>query len=183
MACALASVRRLWLVTHATFLHPDDFVAWFHEDSSTERLHELRQALADVPRADWERDLLEALSADSEVRIALLNVQVSELDRRLKAWDTVPRVCARIATSMGFLFGTFALRNLLVDSSDLSLQAADANVQIAMLRAVTLVAMGLASTAFCVAAHVQARKLSAELMGAADRMVDHMEASVDDAAR
>jgi hypothetical protein len=181
MACALASGRRLWLVTRATLLHPDDFVAWFREDGATERLRELRQSLTVIGRADWERDLVDALLAESVARIALLNVQLSELDRRLKAWEHVPRVCARIATSTGFLFGTFALRNLLVDSTDLSLESADANVQNAMLRAITLVAMGLASTAFCVAAHVQARKLSAEFMGAADRMVDHLEASADHA--
>lgn len=179
LACALASARRIWLVTHATFLHPDDLVAWLGAEVQPDSVDRLREALSDLAHAEWELEFLDALFVAEPARSALLNAQLGELERRLKAFEHVPRVCARIATSTGFLFGTLALRRVVADAGEWSLDASDTVVHEAILRAMILVAMGLASTAFCVAAHRCARKLAHGRLEAVDRMVDRLEAILE----
>ena len=63
LACAVASARRVWFAANATALHPEDVHAALSKAESRDAIEALRALVTEVPDADWERDLLAALSA------------------------------------------------------------------------------------------------------------------------
>ena len=75
----------------------------------------LARALESDERLDWERSVAAALGERSDVRAALLGEAMTELDFRARRWLRVPRVCASLASSFGFLLATVALRVGLAD--------------------------------------------------------------------
>lgn len=176
LACALcvaASVRRLWFVTHPTALHPDDVIALATGPTA---IANVRDRIAEVPEADWERDLVEALGApNADARIALVNEQLTELDLRIGRWERVPRVCASVATSVGIMLGTLVLRDGLANAPDLSGEGGERFVRAIVSDAISVAAWGMVGTAFCIAAHAQARRIGRDRLAAADRMVEKLE--------
>jgi hypothetical protein len=173
LACALASVRRLWFVTHATALHPDEVVTSMKKGGKDA----FRAAAADEPAADWERDLLEAVANPNEkARAALVNEQLTELDFRMQQWVKVPRVCASISTSFGFLLATLVLRRGLVDyGPEVSADVAELFVRGLVGDAMSVAAFGLVGTTFCIAAQNAAKKLVAARLEAVDKLVELLE--------
>jgi len=177
LACAVASARRVWFAANATALHPDDVVRALARAKGPEAIDRLRALVAKVPSADWERDLLEALAAPPEQRIALVNEQLTELDHRIQRWARVPRVCASIATSSGFMLATLVLRNgLAADPGDLPSDAGELIVKGLVGSALTVAAMGVIGTAFCIGAHAEAKRIAKARMKGADTMVERLEA-------
>ena len=171
MACAGASARRLWFAANATWLHPDALLGAVKGKG----IEGLRDVVAKEPRADWERDLLAALEAPNvEARAALVNEQLGELDYRVHRWARVPRVCASIATSAGFLLATLVMRKGLAEA-DVSGEAGDLFIRGLVGDALTVAAFGIVGTAFCIAAMGQARRIVRERMVAADRLVERLE--------
>ena len=83
----------------------------------------------------------------------------------------VPRVCASIATSTGFLFGSLALLQGL--SAPEGGDAAVANA--ALVSALDAVSLGIAATAFCVAVHVRTGRLVAQRRAAIDDLVTRLQ--------
>ena len=64
-------------------------------------------SIAQESDASWENELLSAFDADAITRAGrdgVVNEQLLELDWRGQRWARVPRVCASVATSGGFLF-------------------------------------------------------------------------------
>jgi len=188
LACAAASARRLWFAVNATVLHPavlDDALAKAsrgatasgggESSSAAALLERLRALVAAQPEAEWERDLLEALAAPASSRAALVNEQLTELDHRLQRWSRVPRVCASIATSAGFMLATLLLRTGLVDSGDMPIELGELVVRGLVGDALTVGAMGMVGTAFCIAAHGEAKRIVKERSRAADRLVERLE--------
>ena len=177
LACAVASARRVWFAANATALHPDDVVHALARAKGPEAIDGLRALVAKEPSADWERDLLEALASPPEQRIALVNEQLTELDYRIQRWARVPRVCASIATSSGFMLATLVLRNgLAADTADLPSDAGELIVKGLVGSALTVAAMGIIGTAFCIGAHAEARRIAKVRMKGADRLVERLEA-------
>jgi hypothetical protein len=132
----------------------------------------LERAAGREPRASWERALFESLRAPSPQRAALVNEQLTELDFLVKKWVRVPRVCASICTSSGFLLAATVLRTSLATPSDvMDGRAVDA----AVLQAINLAAIGLAGAAFCVAIQMRARRAAASSALAFDRLVGRLE--------
>jgi hypothetical protein len=128
----------------------------------------LRDTIAACEAATWERDLLAALEApDEPSRVALVNEQLRELDWRAHRWSRVPRVCASVTTSAGFLFACVALTGAVALPTD------DAGV--ALVSAVNALAIGMAGTSFCVAVHLRARRIVSERLAAAERFVEVLE--------
>jgi hypothetical protein len=167
----LASARRLFIVTTPTLLVPDDVI-----DALTcgATLADLRRG---VDEGSWEHDLFEALRhPQPEARAALVNEQLSELDRRMKEWDRVPRVCASVATSVGILLGCMVLRQGLATAPDLSGELGELFVRSVLGDAISVACFGIVGTAFCIGAHAQAKRLAKIRMEAADRMVERLEA-------
>ncbi len=170
--CAIASGRRLWLAAHPTRFDPRALREGLPADDPLTAFRALAEA---DPAAAWERDLAEALTAPADVRPALVNEQLGELDANLERWSRVPRVCARVSTSFALVLATLALRRGLTDP-----RALTPDVQALVLHgfvgdALTIVACGLAGAAFCVAAHTQAQLLVRERRQAADKLLERLE--------
>ncbi len=179
LACVLASARRLHFAANPTALHPDDVLAKLGRSPKKKTFESLRAAVASEPDADWERDLFEALAEPRpEARVALVNEQLTELDLRTQRWARVPRVCASIATSVGILLGTMVLRNGLANAPDLSGDLGELFVRDVLGDAISVAAFGIVGTAFCIAAHAHARRLTKERLAAADRMIEKLEEAV-----
>jgi hypothetical protein len=107
------------------------------------------------------------------VRTARINEELTELEDLANRWAGVPRVCARLSTSVGFLCATVGLLQ------GLALPAGDAfsdNLHGALTGAVGALAAGLAGASFCAAAHFRARRVARERAAAADRLVSALTA-------
>jgi hypothetical protein len=136
----------------------------------------VRDAILRSPEASWERDVLEALAHPLPQRTALVNEQLAELDWMIGRWSHVPRVCASIASSTGFLLGAMALR-IGLESATL---ADDAQITSALhgvvADALGVAAIGIAGTVACVAIQHQARRVAKNRHAAADKLVERLEA-------
>jgi hypothetical protein len=164
LACALASACRLALAAAPTSLDPKLLVEAFDQDAT--RWTSLRDAL--IARGlPWESDLFAAFARESDAeREAGVSEQLLELDWRSQRLARVPRVCASVSTSAGFLFASVALMRALA-----SPEPDSASALIAALDALTF---GIAGTSFCVAVHFRARRLLRERLHALDRLVDRL---------
>lgn len=164
----------MWLASNATAWHPDVLLATLGKSPDADAIERLRAAANGDARADWERELLEALAtSDESARAALVNEQLSELDYRIQRWASVPRICARITTSFAFLLAALVLRNGLADATDFSEPAMRALIGDGL----TVVFMGFVGTSFCIAANRQARTVARARLEAADALVDRLEAA------
>lgn len=175
VACILATARRLaWAVA------PTALDAGVLSEQLRARgdgtANALRAAALARPELGWERDLFEALGAsDAAARDALVDEQLLELDWRVRRWSRVPRVCASIATSAGFLFASLALLR--------GLASPDADVNASLFSALNALAVGMAATSFCAAVHLRTRRLPAERFAATERLIESLRVGVGGAAR
>lgn len=175
LACAAASARRVWFAANATAIHPADIHAALAKAKGPEAIAALRELVATVPEADWERDLLDALAAPVAQRIALVNEQLTELDYRIQRWARVPRVCASIATSFGFMLATLVLRKGLADTGEVPVEVGEMIVRGLVADALMVGAMGLIGTAFCIGAQSEAKRIAKARSVGADKLVERLE--------
>ncbi len=175
LACAAASARRVWFAANATALHPEDIHAALARAQGPEAITALRELVANEPDADWERELLDALTAPVAHRIALVNEQLTELDYRIQRWARVPRVCASIATSFGFLLATLVLRKGLADTGDVPVEVGEMVLKGLVADALMVGAMGLIGTAFCIGAQSEAKRIAKGRSVGADKLVERLE--------
>jgi hypothetical protein len=171
VACTYASVRRIGFAAELTALDPKLLLAAIRGSETRDSPRfwgALRAEISALPGAAWERELLSALALDGASRVALVNEQLSELDHRSQRWARVPRVCASVSTSFGFLLAALAMRaGLAVDTLDVSAGVTGA---------VNALTFGIAGTAFCVAAQSRARSILKERLAATDKLVERLEA-------
>ena len=175
LACAAASARRVWFAANATALHPEDLHAALARAKGPEAIVALRELVASEPAADWERDLLDALAAPVAQRIALVNEQLTELDYRIQRWARVPRVCASIATSFGFMLATLVLREGLADTGEVPVEVGEMILKGLVADALMVGAMGLIGTAFCIGAQSEAKRIAKARSVGADKLVERLE--------
>ncbi len=169
LGCIAAASRRLVWAVAPTSLDPAAVLSALKAAPPSGR-RALCEAIAAREDLDWERDVVRASrEADPAARDALLGEQVLELDWRVARWSRVPRVCASIATSAGFLFASVAmLRGLSLPPSD-----SDPDwLRSVLVSALDALAIGIAGTSFCVAVHLRARRATRERIAAAERLVD-----------
>ena len=167
-SCAYASLRRLWLAADATALDSGELASALRATSERRAAWPMiRREIEREPGADWESELIEAIAAPAVARTALVNEQLAELDYRAQRWGRVPRVCASISSTSGFLLASLAMRA--------GLASEDMDISAAVLAAINVVTIGLAGTAFCVAAHVRARAMTRARLAATDALVDRLE--------
>jgi hypothetical protein len=124
------------------------------------------------PSLGWESAVLRAASEeDRDARGAALGELLTEFDGRLQAGARVPRTCASIATSAGFLCGTAALLQGLSDApTGEPLLAAES----LLVSALGALAAGAAGASFCAAVHLRARRSSRAHAEAADALVHRL---------
>lgn len=174
-ACMLASGHALALAVAPTALDERVLLGSMRNRA---RVRQLERRLAVEPAAAWERDLLEAACADDPgIRGALIEEQVVEADWRTQRWTAVPRVCARVATSVGFLGATLILIGALGpdDASALSSGGLSGSP---LGDALNTLAIGLVGTSFCVAVHMRVRAIAAQRRSGIDNLVDRLRSVV-----
>lgn len=174
VVCAAASLQRLAYALAPTVLDPrilTDAIA-----TSKPSLEDLQKAIAIEPSADWEANLLVAMRRPANVRTAEVNEQLLELEQRASRWARVPRVCASVATSFGFLLGSLALRNALLDPN------APEHFDVLVMQALNVVAVGIAGAIVCIAVHFRAGKAAKSRLRIVDGLVERLEKLVREPA-
>lgn len=172
--CAAASTRRLYFATNPLALHP---APWLDAIERGDAAAAAAAAESD-PRADWERELIDATAdPDEEVRAGRINELMIDLDQRLTRWDRVPRVCASIASSAGFLFGSLMLRFGLVAAGTIADDAQSDAINAVVLAAVNVAAFGVAGAAFAIGAQYRARRAAKAYQRDIDALVQALETS------
>jgi hypothetical protein len=168
LACAAASARRLAIAVSPTSLDPKLLLEALPPREDLQTWRHLRDAIVarDLP---WESALFAAMAADSEAaREAAISEQLLELDWQSQRLSRVPRVCASIATSAGFLFASIALMR--------GLAAPDADTAAALTAALDSLTIGIAGTSFCVAVHLRVRRIARERLASTERLVERLRA-------
>jgi hypothetical protein len=167
-SCVAASLRRLALVVAPVGLETAVLGASI---ASLDAVHKLAEATASEPRLSWGHGLLTTFTeAAGQRRDAEVNEQLTELTWLLDRWERVPRVCASISTSTGFMCACVALVGGVRGAS------ADGTSWSDLEGALTAFALGLAGGVFCGAAHLRARRARSRTMGDVDRLVQRLEA-------
>jgi hypothetical protein len=166
LGCALAAARRLVWAVAPTGLDPAALLGALA--GSADDGQGLRDRLGSRPDLEWERDLLAARQEPGgAAREAVADEQLLELRWRVQRWERVPRVCASIATSAGFLFATIVL----LQGVAAPVEPGVAVPRTVLFTALTPFALGLAGMAFCVAVHLRARRILPLRLSAYDRLV------------
>ena len=166
VGCGLAAARRLVWVAAPTALDPAALLDVIRR--SPAQGQRLAEGLSTQLDLDWERDLVAAQrEPPGAARDAAADEQLLELRWRLQRWERVPRVCASIATSAGFLFATIVLLQGLAAPVEPGAPAP----RDMLFTALTPFALGLAGMAFCVAVHLRARRLVPLRLAAYDRLI------------
>jgi hypothetical protein len=166
VACVLASLRRLAVAVAPTSL---DTEALRQGLAGLGAVRRFGAAIGADAAFEWERGLFAALAEpDPRLRGALVDEQLTELYLLATGWSRVPRICASIATSTGFLLASVSLLRSLSAPQTLTIGSA-------LTPAVDAFALGLMAAAFCVAIHSRAARAERESLAAIHRLVDGMQ--------
>ncbi|MBL8611169.1 MAG: hypothetical protein JNL38_27750 [Myxococcales bacterium] len=186
IACVAASMRRLWFAAGPSELDAAELGKHLGVKQALDpsraraRLAAVRALARRLPETAWERQIVEAMDERRhEVRTALVNEQLREVDWTLGKWARVPRVCASIASSAGLLLATFVLRAGLHDPEALSGDVAELVTTGIVGQALGVATLGIASTLLCVGLMSQANRIAKERLAATDALVEHLEVLAD----
>jgi len=172
VGCVAACTRRLYFATTPIAIHPAVWLAHVRRGEG----ERVARAASRMPAASWERELLAALAEpDEEARTGRVNEQLSELDFLLARWARVPRVCASISSSAGFLFGSLAVRFGLVALENVPAEASHDAINAVILQAVNVAVLGMAGASYAIAAQYAARKAARALSHDVELLVDALE--------
>ena len=171
--CVAASARRLLFAVDATSLDPK----LLRDAIDACGAAAIADAIANEPRAIWEREVFAAAKLSDAQQAAAMNEALSEVDFRLARWSRVPRVCASISSSTGFLCGAMALRSGLAQVDLVTDAAIDQTLNGAVAHALGVAAFGLAATVTCIALDSEARKIIKSQRLAADLLIERLERS------
>lgn len=166
LACVLAGLRRMWLAVEPGGLDAELLARAVTDAGALQRLH---AGLVTRAGPSLESDLLgAACDAHAESRGQLIDEQVIEADWLTQRWAPVPRVCASIATSAGFLCACMlVIQNVTADP-------ADAGTAPSLLSALGAVALGVAGASFCISVHIRLRPLMRARRAATTRLVERL---------
>ncbi len=174
IACVAASARRLLIVHHATEHDLEGLVVALRGDAGARRGAVVSRALAG--EEGWEGAVARAIAMETpNVRVAEINEQLTELDFQLSRWSRVPRVCASLSSSAGFLLAAVLLREGLSDPSALSGDVGELVTSGLVGQALTVVGLGLAGAVACAALKARADRAARDGSRAADELVDRLE--------
>jgi hypothetical protein len=172
LACVLASVRRLVLAVSTSTFDPELLARALKHPQDLARLRQGLDAGKSGESGEsgesWEMGLVSAaLLQDADARAALIDEQVLEADWSSQRWAPVPRVCASIATSAGFLCASVVLIQALTAGSEEVTGAA-------LVSALDALALGIAGASFCAAVHLRLRSGAKTRRASADRLIERV---------
>ena len=171
LGCIAASVRRLYFATNPTPFDP----AVLAEALKGSRDKVVR-LLSESPLAEWELELWNAFQhPDARARGALVNEQLGEFEYRVRRWARVPRVCARITSTSGFLLASLVLRRALKTPGVLSGDAMTLATSGPIAEALAVVTLGMMGTAFCLSLQEKAAKAEKANFSRIDKFVEGAE--------
>jgi hypothetical protein len=113
--------------------------------------------------------LVAAAEPDEPTRSARINELLTELEVLSGRWDSVPRACARLSSSAGFLFATIVLLEALAPGQD-----EPRDLHASLWTAVGALVAGVVAAAVCAAVHVRATAARKGAAQAADRLVQDL---------
>lgn len=145
-------------------------------DAGRARFEDICAAIGEDPDAEWERELVQAFDASGDARVARINELLMDLDHLIGAGARVPRVCASIAATTGFLLASLALRRGLGVASDLPLEIQDYAIHQAVRDGIDVAAVGICGAIACVAIGARANKAAKARLSATDQLVERLEA-------
>ena len=175
LVCVAASARRVMFAVAPTALDPVALVEALRGDAGRARFGAVAAAVRARRAGEWERELFDAIASPPADRAARVNEQLTEVDYLTQRWDRVPRVCASIASSSGFLLAALALRNGLNDPSAFAADTKNAVLGAALIDAIDVATIGIAGAAFCIAAQMHAKKAARARRDAVDKLVERIE--------
>ena len=174
LACLVASARRVFFAHTATRYDLQRLVEELRGNAGALRAPRLRERLLDSE--SWEGDVVRALAAeDPRVRVAELNEALTELDFRLGRWARVPRVCASLSSSIGFLLAALLLRRGLSDPTALSGEVAELVTSGIVGQAMAVAGFGLAGAVGCAAFQARGQRAAKACSSAADAFIERLE--------
>jgi hypothetical protein len=179
ITCVVASAYRLTQAVSLTSLDPGLLLDALKSDDSRRLCAKLQEGTAGGDSVSWEREIMAAFAeSDPRARDALVNEQLTELDGRAQRWARIPRVCASVATSAGFLLASIALVQGLSLPAEAEPVGAGATTVVGALNTLTI---GIAGASFCYAVHLRARRLVRKRLAAVDRLILRLEAVATEA--
>ncbi len=174
-ACVWASARRIAYAVAPTRLDVSTIASALRGIGGRARLSSVAATIEGTEGASWETAILQAAAAGPRARAALVNEQLGEYDHLAKRWERVPRVCASISSSSGFLLAAMALRIGVRDPSAFDPATGDAVRGALLTGALNCVAVGIAGAAFSIAAMHRARSETRGRLDTVDKLVDRLE--------
>jgi len=173
-ACVAVSARRLLFVHQATDLDLATIEVALRGNAGARRGASVSRALEG--RSGWEGEVARAIALEApNARIAELNEQLTELDFQLSRWSRVPRVCASLSSSAGFLLAAVVLREGLADPTALSGDVGELVTGGLVGQALTVVGLGLAGAVACAALKTHADRAARDGSRAADELIERLE--------
>jgi hypothetical protein len=173
VACVVASARRLAIAVAPSWLDAGVLLERLKAGATKD---DIANAAAAEPRAEWTAALVEATKRQhGPARTALVNEQLLEIDHETQRMARVPRVCASVCTSAGFLLAALSIRASLEAPEVFAEATRSAALRDAVTTAIDIGAIGVCGTAFCIAIHVAARRAARRSHDDIDRLVDALE--------
>lgn len=167
LGCMGLSLRRLLFVFDAPFADAEALLKALR--AAKKRGVTLLEAR--LPDGSFESMVQEAIAAPADIRVARLGEALMELEFSLAHWARVPRVCASITSSVGFLGAAVFLRRGLLEEVDGD--APDFNGLV--LSAIGVAAVGIAGAITCALLHRAAMREAKQRMRGADDLVEWLE--------
>lgn len=178
-SCIAAALRRLVLVYEAVSFDPDALLREFRGNEGRARAPALLAELVREAPETLDRDLYEALADSGPNRIAHVTSALIEVDFRFERWARVPRVCASIASSAGFLLATWALRIALLDAPAAGEEHFRDALEGAIGAALGVAAIGAAGTVACLSIFYEARRVARARRDTTEKLVERLERIAD----
>ena len=176
--CVVASLRALRQTMNATAINSARIAQSFRQGDLARVAKKAARLFAwaeRTPEAEMERELLDAVqNHEWQGRIALINAVLSEVDFRVQSQARIPRVCARVSSTVGLLCGANALRHGLVmgsldgPPSELIMHGPIADMLSAVL-------MGIAGATWCATISRSMKKVSTDTLSGQDALVEKLE--------
>jgi hypothetical protein len=173
LLCALASVRRLAVAVAPLRLDLELLIEALEADRGGELPARLREATAGDSELGLEHALLTAFAVeDAGAREALVSEELGEIQARSQQLARVPRVCASVASSSGFLLASVALIQAMDAFDAMGPEESASHAHATLATALGTLALGIAGASFCAAVYMRARRVRRARMSALTRLVD-----------